>query len=316
MNEELNRVCEKFVDSRAMLSNCFKWSSVTDQCCRSSFMLKQDTYISEQRITEMRDFIKKNEGVFSSLRSHIEITLCVKMALSNNYVEYYDILKAIMQEIKTNWLFSTTYKIVVAMIIMENKEPKDYRRYVDKTSMIYQQMKKDHSWLTSDYDMVFAALLAVSDINVNNILLEMDEAFRILKEQFRSSQNQELSHILALNLNSPGEKTNRFIEIYNLLKENGIKVSKSYHLEILAVLSLLDMDDMDIIDQINQATLYLSSYPKFRGWNMFNDERILYAIMLVIKANSHDSTLIDNVLLYVILRIQRMRDAAAAAAAA
>ena len=48
---------------------------------------------------------------------------------------------------------------------------------------------------------------------------------------------------------------------------------------------------------------------------MFGEERILYAIMLVIKNNSHDSNLIDNVLLYVILRMQRSRDAAAAAAA-
>lgn len=316
MNEALNRKCEKFIDSRELLKNCFKWSSITDQCCRATFLLGEDTYVSENKLIEMKEYIKKNEGIFSELRSHIELSLCVKMALSADYEEYYEILKAIMREIKTSWLFSSSYKAVSAMIIMENKEPKDYRRYVDKTRMIYEQMKRDHSWLTADYDMIFAAMLAVSDINVSDILLEMDEAFRILKENFRSSQNQELSHILALNMESPGEKTNRFLEIYDLLKANGIKVSKYYHLEILAVLSLLEMDDADIIDQINQAELFLSSYPKFRGWNMFSDERILYAIMLVIKTNSHDSNLIDNVLLYVILRMQRSRDAAAAAAAA
>ena len=316
MNEQLTRKCEKFIDSREMLKNCFKWSSITDQCCRASFLLGENDYVSEAQINEIKEYIKKNEGIFSELRSHIELSLCVKMALSGNYVEYYEVLKAIMREIKTSWLFSSSYKAVSAMIIMENKEPKEFRRYIDKTKMIYEQMKRDHSWLTADYDMIFAALLAVSDINVDNILLEMDEAFRILKEQFRSSQNQELSHILALNMSSPGEKTNRFLEIYDLLKANGIKVSKYYHLEILAVLSLLEMDDADIIDQINQAELYLSSYPKFRGWNMFSDERILYAIMLVIKNNCHDNNLIDNVLLYVILRMQRSRDAAAAAAAA
>ena len=315
MNEELNKVCEKFVDSRSMINNCFKWGSLTDQCLGASLMLDNNIYISEQELKTVKTFIEKNEGIFSSLRSHIEIPLCIKMCIAENYIEYYQILKAVMQELKMGLLFSDSYRIVASMIIMENKEPQEFRKYVDKTRMIYEQMKRDHSWLTEDYDMIFAALLAVSDIDVDNILLEMDESFQILKEEYHSSRNQELSHILALNLNSPGEKTNRFLEIKDLLKNNGIKVSKSYHLEILAVLSLLDMDDFSIVEQITQAELYLKTYPSFSGWHMFSDERLLYAIMLVIKANSHDSTLIDNVLLFVILRMQRSRDAAAAAAA-
>ena len=316
MKDYVQEICERFVDSRAMLKPCFKWSSTTDQCCRASLMLDEDTYITETRIQLIREFLKKNEGIFSSLRSHIEIPLVVKMSLARDYQEYYVTLKAIMRELKMGILFSDSYRIVASMIIMENCNPEDFRHYLDKTKMIYEQMKRDHSWLTADYDIIFAALLAVSDIDVDNILLEMDEAFRILKREFRSSRTQELSHILALNLNSPGEKVSRFLEIHDLLKGNGIKVSKSYHLELLAVLSLLDMDDQSIVEQINQAETYLNTYPEFRGWNMFRDERLMYAIMLVIKANSHDSTLIDNVLLFVILRLQRSRDAAAAAAAA
>lgn len=316
MNDNLVTLCERFVDSRALLAGCFKWSSTTDQCLRASFMLKDDTYITESKILAIKDFLKKREGVFSSLRSHIEITLIVKMCQSPDYEEYYMKLKTVMEEFKMGWLFSDSYRVVTSMIIIENVEPKDYRHYIDKTRVIYEQMKRDHSWLTRDYDLIFAALLAVSDIEFNDILLEMDESFRILKEEFRSSRNQELSHILSLNLNSPGEKTQRFLEIHDLLKRNKIKVSRSYHLEVLAVLSLLDMDDLNIIDEVTQAEMYLNTYKEFSGWTMFQDERILYAIMLVIKANSHDSILIDNVLLFVILRMQRSRDAAAAAAAA
>ena len=98
MNEQLNRKCEKFIDSREMLKNCFKWSSITDQCCRATFLLGEDTYVSESKLMEMKEFIKKNEGIFSELRSHIELSLCVKMALSGNYAEYYEILKAIRSE--------------------------------------------------------------------------------------------------------------------------------------------------------------------------------------------------------------------------
>ncbi|MBQ1341930.1 MAG: DUF4003 family protein [Erysipelotrichaceae bacterium] len=316
MNEYIQNICEKFVDCRALLGECYKWSSTTDQCLRASFMLKDDTYVTESSIQEIKQFLKKREGIFSSLRSHIEMTLTVKMLQSGDYEEYYMKLKTVMEEFKMGWLFSDSYRVVTAMIIIENIAPEDFRHYIDKTKMIYEQMKRDHSWLTRDYDLIFAALLAVSDINVDDILLEMDESFRILKQEFRSSRNQELSHILSLNLNSPGEKTQRFLEIHDLLKRNRIRVSKSYHLEVLAVLSLLDMDDLSIVEQISQAEIYLNTYKPFRGWSMFQDERILYAIMLVIKANSHDSVLIDNVLLFVILRMQRSRDAAAAAAAA
>ncbi len=316
MNDYIQNICERFVDARALLKRCFKWSSTTDQCLRASFMLGKDDYVPEERIIEIRDYINKREGIFSSFRSHIQLALSVKMAMKADYEEYYIKIKGVMDEMKMGWLFSDSYRIVTSMIIVENVEPQNYRHYIDKTRVIYEQMKRDHSLLTADYDLIFAALLAVSDIDVDNILLEMDESFRILKQEFRSSRNQELSHILSLNLNSPGEKTQRFLEINDLLKRNDIKISKSYHLELLAVLSLLDMDDLSIVEQISQAEIYLNTYKEFNGWYMGKSERILYSIMLVIKANSHDSVLIDNVLLFVILRIQRSRDAAAAAAAA
>ena len=78
MNEYIQNICEKFVDCRALLGECYKWSSTTDQCLRASFMLKDDTYITESSIQEIKQFLKKREGIFSSLRSHIEMTVIMK----------------------------------------------------------------------------------------------------------------------------------------------------------------------------------------------------------------------------------------------
>ena len=74
MNEYIQNICEKFVDCRALLGECYKWSSTTDQCLRASFMLKDDTYVTESSIQEIKQFllaIKQLVDVKTSIKSFV-----------------------------------------------------------------------------------------------------------------------------------------------------------------------------------------------------------------------------------------------------
>ena len=58
-------------------------------------------------------------------------------------------------------------------------------------------MKEKHPWLTSDEDIPFAAMLAVSDLDTDSLISEMEKNYEILKQKF-SDKNavQTLSHVL------------------------------------------------------------------------------------------------------------------------
>ena len=316
MYAELEKMCERFIDGQEVLHNCYKWSSMTLRCVGAALMLDYDHNLDLETLKEAKKYLKAKEGIFSSFRSNREIPLIVNIAYSDDWDEYYNRIKDINEELKKNSIFSNSYSPVASMIIADNTALQDQRHYIVKTNMIYEQMKKDHAFLTDSDDVIFAALLAVSDIDSDNILLEMDEAYRILKENIRSSHNQELSHILALNLSSPGEKVSRFLELYQLMKDRGNKLERSYHMELLGVASLLEMDFTILAEQIEEVDLYLQTYPSFRGLGMFKEERLIYAIALAVRFFSQDNPLANIVLTYTLLKIQRQRDAAAAAAAA
>lgn len=316
MYAELERMCERFIDGEEVVHNCYRWSGMTLRCIGATLMLDYERNLNAETLKNVKNLLKSREGIFSSFRSNREIPLAVSMGYTSDWEEYYNHVKAIDEEVKKTSFFSNSFSPIASMIIADNVSPENQRHYIVRTTMIYDQMKKDHAFLTSGDDIIFAALLAVSDIDSDNILLEMDEAYRILKEQIHNSHIQELSHILALNLNSPGEKVSQFMELYQLMKDRGNKIERSYHLELLGVASLLEMDYTILVEQIEEVTRYLQAYPKFRGLSMFKEERMIYAMALVIRFFSQDNKLVDSVLTYVLLRIQAERDAAAAAAAA
>src|SRR5699024_11354921 len=109
-----------------------------------------------------------------------------------------------------------------------------------RSKMIYDDMKKEHPFLTGQSDYPLAVLLAYE--NQDDMRERMEYFYDRLNEyQFNKGNNlQFLSHILSLaHTENDNELINRVIQIYDDFKRVGLKQKSSYY-PIMGMLALLD----------------------------------------------------------------------------
>lgn len=313
MNKELERYCELLVDNKIIMDGIFKFEW-TMNTVSAMLLTGKDTLADAEKIKECRTLFKKNTSMFSLFRQYLSAPIICKMALSDEPLFYLEALKTICDQVDDAKVFRSDYSVIASMIIYENVELTEARSYINKTKMICEKMKNDHPFFSSSKDIIFAALLAVSDIDVDNLLLEMEENYKLLDGQIMFASNRELSRILALDLGAPGQKSERFLYMYDELKARKMNFGREYELNVLAVLSCLDYDTEEIMKMLDEVNNYLRVQKGFHGLSMTSKERLMYAAMLVIKTIKPDDYVIDNIILYI--NLSKAIAAAAAAAAA
>ena len=315
MNDELREACDLLIENRQIFRKVFKYDY--DQMLVSASLIYTNNGLlaDEERLRYCLNYLKKNEGIFSDLRGNIEIALVGMMAMASNCEQYLEDIKYLTDQFnKGRKFFTNSYSSIAAMILHDNAAPEEYDQYLEKSWKIFQQMKDDHGFLTSDDDIVLAVLLAVSDINVNNLLLDMDECYELLKGRFAFVSKQELSHVLALDFRSPGEKVERLQTICDMLKERKIRYGSGSEMNMLALLNRLDMDDYDIVNQLEDVEAYLKPVKGFHGLSMDRSERLCCGVMLIYGLNKPEDEMMQGLQLY--MAMQKIIAAQAAAAAA
>lgn len=314
MDETLMNMCDLLMANFETLCRNYKLEE-TMNIAGAMILTNEHETADIERMKACYNIIKRSEGIFSVYRNYMRIPVMTKMSMSDDPENYFENLKAIKDELDRERFLKSEYSVIAAMVLLEEAKYDEIGDYIEKTKAIYNKMKEEHSVLTSSNDTVFAALLAISDIDVDNLLLEMEESYRLIKGKILFAESQEISHILSLDMGSPGLKAEKFLDLYRLTKENHVTFGSGTDINALAALSLLDLDNREIIRLVSEMEQYLGGNRYFRGLHMMKSTRVVLAGMQLMKYCRPDDTLIDNIILYSCLAAAIAATAAAAAAA-
>ena len=203
------------------------------------------------------------------------------MAVSSNPEDKLKKALSVYESLKQHF-FSSNYLPLASMTISDFVEPIHYEAVAKRTRRIYDLMKQEHPFLTSGEDSVFAALLALSNDSDEQIVLNTEQCFDILKPQFFSSNAvQSLSHVLALCEGSAELKCGRAMELFYKLKDQGYKYGTGYELATLGVLAMLPADLDTIADDIVQVAEYLAGQRGYGILGMTKRQRLIHAGLIV-----------------------------------
>jgi len=266
MRESLQGLCKNFINNRDTVKSAFGWeSNYLYPVCAAVFTDKRQTADAE-RMKYCKDILKKQTGLFSNFRGNSKLAMISMLAVDSNperkmeqSLRVYDALK--------EYFFSSQYLPVASMAIANLVEESRYDEIAARTRKIYNLMKKEHPFLTSGEDSVFAALLAVSDLTEEQVVQETENCYDLLKGEFFSGNAvQSLSHVLALGDGTPEEKCRKTMEMYRKLKEKGYKYGTGYELATLGILALLPEETELIMRDVMEVDDYLS---KEKGYGIF-----------------------------------------------
>jgi hypothetical protein len=227
--------------------------------------------------------LKKNTGVFSTLRSTERLFLVSKMVLADDPEKYLENVKALYDKIKKGHIFKDSYMVVAAVNIADAGKVFEADQIIAKFKDIMKLMKKEHPFLTGDEDMPMAISLAMTDKTPEDIVMEMEESYQILKKELKASSNsiQGLAEVLTLQDGSAQGKCREVLSIYKAFRSNHRKYSKEYGLASLGALIGSSKDHDTLVNEICETERYIA-HQKGMGMSvMCRTDRLMLAALIV-----------------------------------
>ncbi len=234
------------------------------------------------RVQECKKLLKSRAGLFSNFRGSDELLVRCKMALADDPALYFERLEREYQRIKT--FFSGEQTVLAAMILAEQDSSEGL---AEKTKQIYKEMKEAHPWLTSENDLPFAAVMAVSGRDATSVYAEAEEIYALLNGKLKADKDtmQMLSHILAIRSGRAEEKCEKLCALADGLKAAGHSLGRGSRLAILGILADSGFPTDALVERISETDDFLKQYKPFRGlFGVGKDCRRMFAVQMVHSA--------------------------------
>ena len=242
------------------------------------------------RLAECKKLLKSKAGIFSNFRGSDELLVRCKMSLSADPELYFENLEREYQRIKT--FFSGEQTVLAAMILAE--QGSSVEDLAEKTKQIYKDMKEAHPWLTSENDLPFAALMAVSGRDASSVYAEAEEIYALLGKNLHADKDtrQMLSHILAIRSGSVEEKCDKLCALADGLKAAGHSLGRGSRLAILGILADSTLPTASLVERISETDDFLKQYKPFHGiFGVGKDCRRMFAVQMVHSSVSNEDSL-------------------------
>ena len=290
MKSSLEKKCSVFIRNRDMIKSVYKWENnyIVPVC--AAVVCAKGVEADKEMLLNARDLVNKKTGIFSNYRGNVKLPIMTMLAADNSPEEKLAKSQAIYGKMK-NHFFGSEYLTMVSTMLTDMINADEAEKYAQRGKAIYNLMKKEHPFLTTGEDSVFAVLMAFSEKTDNELIDEMEQCFTILKKNFSDGDAvQTMSHILALAEGTPEEKCGKVTALYQKITESGKKYSKYFELAVLCAAALVTDDYDAFTADVIDADDYLAEQEGYKGiLGMDRKTRLMHAVMLTSSEYSSDS---------------------------
>ncbi|MBQ4522222.1 MAG: DUF4003 domain-containing protein [Lachnospiraceae bacterium] len=281
MRDSLALLCQNFIENRNTIKSAFGWDSEYIYPVCASIFIDKGQKVDVGKMKRCEKVLNSKTGVFSDFRGDGKLAMISMLALSENPEEKLNQAMQIHGMLKKQRISSQCLSIT-AITIANMTEPEKYEEIVSRTGSIYQRMKREHPFLTSGEDSVFAALLVLTNQSEEQILNKTEQCYKMLKSKFFSGNAvQSVSHVLALAEGKPEEECVKLKVLFDEMAKKGYRYGTDYELAVLAVLSLQSEDVPKMIEDIKAVDGFLAGKSGYGLFGLGRKQRLMHAGMIV-----------------------------------
>lgn len=295
MNDQLQSLCDAFIARRDVVKSVFPWDSAYLYPVSAVVLLRSEPPVTKERLLECRALLRRETGAFSDFRGTAAIATVSMLAASRDPEERFRRARSLYGAFRKHFTASQ-FLPVASMILSESVEEAEYAAFAERTRAIYNAMRREHPFLTSSEDSVFAAMLALSKDRDSDVILETERCYLLLKKELTGSNaGQSLSHVLALFPGRAEEKCERTVRLYRRLKEAKCRYGLGYELPTLGVLATLPLSDEELLSALTEVDTYLRRQKGYKGiFGMTGQQRLMHASMIVSAAYGEEQSTVMN----------------------
>lgn len=247
----LKKKVDLMIENFYQLKNGFKWDAHLLKHFGAMVYATKEKNIDIETIEEVKSYIKSETGWCSQFRGMNIFILASLLSLEKDYKSFFKDMLEIYDRMKEKGFSSSQYLPLATYTIVKEVQKEYWDYSIKRMKLFYDNMKKNHFWLTSHDDYVFAAVLATTDLEVELTSRKIEECYKLLNESgfYKGNDLQTLSHILAIGEEETQQKCRKAKEIYNGLANNKCKLQYS-GLATLGLITLVTNDTDKIVSKI------------------------------------------------------------------
>lgn len=316
MRDSLRTLCDSFIANRDMLKRHFRMESTYIVPVCAAMLASKGVCPDLETLRKCRDLVRANTGVFSYFRGNITLPVITMLASCDDPEEKIKKITEIYPVLK-KYFSRSEYLAYAAAVLADMAETRETDMIAQRGSVIYKRMRKEHPFLTSAEDSVFAVLLAFCTQNDDELIQDMETCYKTLKPVFSyGNYVQAMSHVITLAGGNITESCSKTAEIFHLLSSAGRKYGRYYELSVLAALAILPVSAQEISDAVLDADKFLSQQKGYGFWGLDKKTRLMHAAMLVSYDYSNSSTVSAAAVTATVAMVAAQQAAIAAAIAA
>ena len=280
MDEEVTALCENFIVNREVIKKVFKGERQIIYPIAANALTSHEMTADENKLRECKKIISKNAGALSYLKGIVMLPFAANLSMKDDPKAHFDKVVKIYNYAKKKFSRSE-YSALLAIMLGDLTDETSYESVVDRGKEIYDLMRNQHSFLTSDQLSVLAGLLALSEKSNTDLIDDMEKSYDLLKIKYsHKSSIHFVAHVLSITEGSSREKVDHLNELFDALKEAGKKFSTYTELSTLAAVSILDDDIERICARIIEIDDFLSKQKGYGLLGLGKKERLMNATML------------------------------------
>lgn len=284
MNATLSEIQLRFIKNRDVIAKAFPMeNSMLYPACAALF-LNGSADADVHRLKECKKILKQETGMFSAFQGMGTLPILCLMSLSENPAERFRKANDLYQKLRQHF-FSSAYLPLASVIVSELAPESQYEAIALRTRGLYNRMKKEHPWLTSDEDSSFAALMALSQKSDDDLIRDAEYCYEQLKNTFKSPNAlQSLTHALILCDTAPDPACKKTVALFGMLKDRGRRYGTEHQLPTLGVLANAESPLEVLCEEILQSDQFLKTQKGYGFFGLDKTQRLMHAGMLVLAA--------------------------------
>ncbi|MDN8591757.1 hypothetical protein B2I21_29875 [Chryseobacterium mucoviscidosis] len=321
MQEQHVARVELFVSNNQIIKKSFKWQNVMMHRLAALLYAAENKQADGDTIRQSHELIKQNTNLFSVFRGNSAISIATMLSLTKEQETKLADTLLIYDLMKKNKFRTSDYLVIAAYQIAAHAKPDQFEHRVERTKTFYDHMKAQHRFLTGQDDYIFAAMLALSDLDVESGVTRMEHLYTELKPEFSPGNSvQALTQVLVLGDDNPDAGA-RVLALNEAFRRRDIRMDKMYTLPSLGILSLLPADRDTLVAQVEETFELLRTQKGFGAWSINKQELLLLSSSLVAVQYVEDlrngvlTTAISTSITNIIIAQQAAMAAAATSAA-
>lgn len=284
MKESITEKLSLFTTNAQAMKGSFKLQETLTKQLAAMLYTFENKQMDCNAIKQCHTLIKDSTGIFSSFRGNMSLCVSAMLSLQDAPDQLLTDTLIVYDLLKNAKFRASDYLTVAALLIASNTDTQGCQHTVERAKAFYDEMKKSHWFITGEDDYIFAVMLGLSDIDPISGTERIEQLYQRLKPEFKSKAGgnavQALSQILVLGGKSD-EALDHIFTLNNALRDQKIKLDKTYTLPALGVLALLPIDGDILANDILEAQAYLRAQKGFGSLSISTQELLLFSTAIV-----------------------------------